>query len=131
MTPSRTPAVMGGVVSLALIAGVTLLLAMGKNTTDLLSLIGVGVVPILTLVLSGKLSGIAAGTETIQRQTNGTMSALVGLVAELQRELARRTGPRDDGEVPYPRSGAEPGAEPDTEPSPGVPPTIPGGGGVP
>lgn len=99
--PSRATPIMGGLVSLALIAGVTLLLALGRSTGDLLSLIGVGIVPILTLMLNGKLTGIQAGTDAVRAQTNGHQGELVRLIGELQRELARRsTGPvpADDAE---------------------------------
>lgn len=89
-----------GVVSLALIGCVTLLLLNDKGVGELISLIGTGILPILSLVVMGKLTGLQQTTEkvhavseVVQKNTNGTQTQMLDMIAELQRELAKRPAP--------------------------------------
>lgn len=75
-------------VALGLIAAVTVLSLNGKPVTDLLGLVGIGILPILGLAVNAKLNGIQSTSDAVQKQTNGTQTQLVNALQEAQRMIA-------------------------------------------
>lgn len=85
------------------IGAVTLLSALGRDTTTLVSVISTLVLPLLAALLYGKLKGIEEKTEQVNRNTNGNMSEIFKQYVESNQraiELLARSQP-----IPEPTNG--------------------------
>lgn len=61
-------------------AAVTVLAALGKDTTALLAVISAVVVPLLAALGYSKLEGMRQSIDAVQRQTNGTQSRHLDMI---------------------------------------------------
>lgn len=79
-----------GVTIVAMVTtAVTVLIALGKDTTALLTVIGLVVVPLLAALGYGKLQGIEQRQHQQQQQTNGTQTEMLSMIRDSLDKLAR------------------------------------------
>lgn len=74
----------------AVLIAVTVLAAMGKDTTSILIVVNIAVVPLLAALGYSKLKGIEEKTHNVQQNTNGNMSRILDAL------LAAKTQPSSD-----------------------------------
>ena len=76
-------------------SAVTVLAAMGKDTTALLAVIATVVVPLLAALGYSKLEGMRQSIDAVQRQTNGTQSRHLDMIErQMQPSTNSDTEPR-------------------------------------
>lgn len=76
-------------------AAVTTLIALGKDTGALMTVIGLVVVPLLAALGIGKLGEIRASQQQVQHQTNGTQTRMLSMLENAMEKLAKAQ-PIDD-----------------------------------
>jgi p-aminobenzoyl-glutamate transporter AbgT len=74
----------------------TILIAMGRDTGALLTLIGAVVVPILAALTYGEIKANRQATATVQQQTNGGQTKMMEIIEQQGRLLAQMQPPADD-----------------------------------
>lgn len=76
-------------------AAVTVLAALGKDTTALLAVISAVVVPLLAALGYSKLEGMRQSIDAVQRQTNGTQSRHLDMIErQLPPSMTGENDPR-------------------------------------
>lgn len=86
MENKELPRLAAAVVALVIIA-VTVLAALGRDTGQLLSIVGVVVLPLLVGLGYGKLKGIEEKAEQVRQNTNGSTAELLKQNAAINEKL--------------------------------------------
>lgn len=71
---------------------VTVLAAMGKDTTPILTVVAVVVVPVLGGLGYSKINGLERTTEAVRQQTNGNQTQQMDLIREMVRQVMAQQG---------------------------------------
>lgn len=83
---------------MTIVGCVTFLVYKNKDTTDILAVVNIVIVPLLAALGYSKLRGIEEKTDTVKTNTNGQMSRVMEtLLARLPQEQSQTTN-TDDGD---------------------------------
>lgn len=82
----------GASVVAILMVCVTVLAAMNKDTTAILTVVAVVVTPALGALGYSKITGLERTTEAVRQQTNGNQTQQMDFIREVVRQVMSQTG---------------------------------------
>lgn len=93
----------GASVVAVLMICVTILAALGKDTTAILTVVAVVVTPALGALGYSKINGLEQKTDAVVKQTNGNQTQQMDFVREVVRQVMSQTGkPGTENDPPLP-----------------------------